>query len=79
MTPVAATAANAPSGLAPLITIMNAIGDVNRADPSQTNALGAIDYANIADNVSSFMLDPQRGLEQFYAIVKNGTVGGTGE
>ena len=62
-------------GQAPLQTIMDAIGDINRADPSQqTSAFQATDYANISDNVSSFLLDPTNGLEQFYAIVKNGTV-----
>ena len=61
------------SGQAPLQTIMDAIGDVNRGDPSQTTALGATDYANIADNVSSFLIDPASGLEQFYAVVRNGT------
>ncbi len=63
------------TGQAPLQTIMDAIGDVNRGDPSlQTSSYVATDYANIADNVSSFLLDPTNGMEQFYAIVKNGTV-----
>jgi hypothetical protein len=53
---------------------MDAIGDVNRADPSQTTSYQAPDYGNIADNVSSFLLDPQSGIEQFYAIVRDGTV-----
>ncbi|MGO9707858.1 MAG: hypothetical protein ACLQBL_03275 [Polyangiaceae bacterium] len=61
-------------GQAPLQTIMDAIGDVNRGNPAQTGTYQAVDYGNIADNVSSFLLDPQSGLEQFYAIVKLGTV-----
>ena len=72
VTPVAGT--NGQSGQAPLQTIMDAIGDVNRGDPSQTTPLQPIDYASIADNVSSFLTDPTSGLEQFYAIVRNGTV-----
>ena len=61
-------------GQAPLQVIMDVIGDVNRADPSQAGKFAGTDYANIADNVSSFMLDKERGLEQFYQIVRNGTV-----
>ncbi|HEY2515693.1 MAG TPA: hypothetical protein VGI39_32715, partial [Polyangiaceae bacterium] len=72
VTPV--TGANGQLGQAPLQTIMDVIGDVNRADPSLQTKFQGPDYANIADEVSSFLLDPQRGLEQFYAIVKNGTV-----
>jgi hypothetical protein len=71
VTPVAASGGG--PGQAPLQTIMDAIGDINRADPSQTTSYGAADYGKIADEVSSFMLDPQSGLEQFYAIVKDGT------
>jgi hypothetical protein len=58
----------------PLQTIMDVIGDVNRADPSQTGKLAADDYANIANEVSDFMLNPINGLEQFYEIVRLGTV-----
>ena len=32
------------------------------------------DYANIADNVSDFLVNKERGLEQFYEIVRQGTV-----
>ncbi len=68
------TPASASSGQAPVLTIMDAIGDVNRADPSKSTSFQAIDYANVADNVSQFLIDPANGLEQFYAVVKNGTV-----
>jgi hypothetical protein len=73
VTPVASTSGGAP-GQAPIQTIMDAIGDVNRTDPSQTTSLAAGDYGSIADNVNSFLTDPSSGLEQFYAIVRNGTV-----
>jgi hypothetical protein len=36
--------------------------------------LQAQDYESIADNVSDFLLDQQRGLEQFYEVVRQGTV-----
>ena len=31
------------------------------------------DYASIADNLSDFLLNKERGLEQFYEIVRQGT------
>jgi hypothetical protein len=60
----------------PLEVIMDVIADVNRADPTPdaTVKLQASDYQTIADNVSQFLLDQQRGLEQFYAVVRQGTV-----
>jgi hypothetical protein len=58
----------------PLQIIMDVIGDINRADPSQTGKFAAGDYASIADNVSDFLLNKERGLEQFYEIVRQGTV-----
>jgi hypothetical protein len=57
----------------PLETIMDVIADVNRTAPDQTDKLAATDYASIADNVSDFLLNKERGLEQFYAIVRQGT------
>jgi hypothetical protein len=60
-------------GQTPLQVIMDVIGDVNRADPSLQTKFEAADYASIADNVSDFLLNKERGLEQFYAIVRNGT------
>jgi len=77
VTPMTTPASGAQSGQpnqAPLQTIMDVIGDVNRADPSQTGEFAGTDYASIADEVSDFMLNPTNGLEQFYAIVRNGTV-----
>ena len=61
----------------PLEVILDVIADVNRAGAgtaSATDKLGPSDYANIADNVSDFLLDKERGLEQFYEIVRQGTV-----
>ncbi len=58
---------------APLEVIMDVIADVNRKNPAQTDKLAADDYGAIASQVSSFLLDKQRGLEQFYEVVRKGT------
>jgi hypothetical protein len=60
-------------GRTPLEVILDAIADVNRASPGATDKRNAADYANIATELSEFLLDDQRGLEQFYAIVRQGT------
>jgi hypothetical protein len=57
----------------PLEVILDAIGDVNKQAPGAPGPVGARDLANAANELSEFFLDPQRGLEQFYAIVRNGT------
>src|SRR5262249_26106990 len=57
----------------PLEIIMDVVGDVNRIDPSRTDKLDDHDYSNIADNVSDFLANKERGLEQFYEIVRQGT------
>ncbi len=64
----------AQPGETPLEVILDAIGAVNRATPGATGPVQGTDLANTANEISSFVLDPQRGLEQFYAIVRNGTV-----
>lgn len=58
---------------APLEVILDVIADVNRGDPSQTNKLASDDYKSVAGNVSSFLLDKQSGLEQFYEVIRQGT------
>jgi hypothetical protein len=57
----------------PLEVIIDTIADVNRAGPGATTKLQGADYANMANELSEFLLDDQRGLEQFYQIVRNGT------
>ena len=57
----------------PLEVILDTIADVNRATPASADKLQGADYANIADNVSDFLLNKERGLEQFYEIVRLGT------
>lgn len=60
-------------GETPLEVILDAIADVNRAAPGASDKLVGSDYANMANELGEFLLDDQRGLEQFYAIVRNGT------
>jgi hypothetical protein len=57
----------------PLEYILDAIGDVNKQKPGNQAPVAAADLGNTANELSEFFLDPQRGLEQFYAIVRNGT------
>jgi hypothetical protein len=65
---------NGAVGETPLEVIIDVIADVNRSSPGEPEAkLTGEDYASIADNVTSFLLDKERGLEQFYEIVRNGT------
>ena len=65
---------NCQPGETPLEVILDAIADVNRAAPGSPGTMAPSDYANVANELSEFLLDGQRGLEQFYAIVRNGTV-----
>ena len=61
--------------LTPLDTLMSAVADVNRGNPSLTTKLDGNDYGNIANEMSEFCLDPTRGLEQFYAVINQITGG----
>jgi hypothetical protein len=58
----------------PLEVILDTIGDVNRVSPGALGPVQPADLGNASNELSEFFLDPQRGLEQFYAIVKNGAV-----
>ena len=58
---------------APLEVIMDVIADVNRVDPARTDKLDAPDYKNVSHEVNDFLLNKERGLEQFYEIVRRGT------
>ncbi|MBX3234009.1 MAG: hypothetical protein KIT84_33285 [Labilithrix sp.] len=61
-------------GQTPLEVIIDVVADVNREDPTQPydGTLRQPDYANMSKNVVEFLVDPQRGLEQFYEVVRNG-------
>jgi hypothetical protein len=52
---------------------MDALGDVNRVDASNQGPLAPDDYTNVFKNVHDLLTDPQSGLEQLYASVKNAT------
>jgi hypothetical protein len=65
--------ADGQAGQTPLEVILDTIADVNRAAPGASTKLAGTDYANVANELSEFLLDGTRGLEQFYAIVRNGT------
>ncbi len=74
------TVAGSPSQT-PLEFIIDAIADVNRVSPGATTSGGAplpvklkdADYASITGELSRFLLDDQRGLEQLYEVVRQGT------
>jgi hypothetical protein len=60
-------------GPTPLQVLMDIVADVNRVAPQQTDKLNAADYGSIADNLIDFLLNKERGLEQFYEIVRQGS------
>lgn len=68
--------ANGRPGRTPLEVVIDVVADVNRAAPAPENRakLDDKDYAHIADEVSDFLMNKERGLEQFYEIVRQGTV-----
>jgi hypothetical protein len=61
-------------GKTPLEVIIDTIAEVNRLDPTRApeEKLANGDYRNISENVSDFLLNKERGLEQFYEVVRNG-------
>ncbi|WP_394848159.1 hypothetical protein LZC95_11920 [Pendulispora brunnea] len=60
----------------PLEVIIDAIAEVNRVAPDDfASKLQGPDYGTMMKEMSEFMLDKQRGLEQFYEIIRQGTVG----
>lgn len=62
-------------GQSPLEVIIDVIADVNRVDPTEAyeGTLKQEDYGNIGSNVVEFLTDKERGLEQFYEVVRQGT------
>jgi hypothetical protein len=64
---------NGQPGESPLEVILDAIADVNRASPGSSAKRAGPDYGNMANELSEFLLDGTRGIEQVYAIVRNGT------
>jgi hypothetical protein len=62
-------------GQAPLEVIIDVIADVNRNDPSKPyeGTLDRGDYKNVSENVVDFLTNKERGLEQFYEVIRQGT------
>jgi hypothetical protein len=58
----------------PIETLIDVAADVNRAHPAETAKLDGGDYANIANEISAFCLDPATGLEQVYEVVREATL-----
>jgi hypothetical protein len=69
-----ASAQNPCLSESPLEVIVDTVADVNRAGDSTSDVdLRPTDYQNISSEIVDFALDPERGLEQFYAVVRQGT------
>ncbi len=69
-----------PGQPTPLEIVLDVVADVNRASPEVVPAgtapspkLEAVDYANIALEVSSFCEDKASGLEQVYEVIREAT------
>jgi hypothetical protein len=62
-------------GQSPIQVILDVAADVNRVDPTQPygGTLAQSDYANVSDNVVDFLTNKEHGLEQFYAVIREGT------
>jgi hypothetical protein len=62
-------------GQSPLEVIIDVIADVNRVDPTQPyeGTLDRSDYGAVSDNVVDFLMNKERGLEQFYEVIRQGT------
>jgi hypothetical protein len=62
-------------GQTPLEVIIDVIADVNRLDPAEEyeGTLKQQDYASIGEHVVDFLMNKERGLEQFYEVIRNGT------
>ncbi|MDB4933393.1 MAG: hypothetical protein JWP87_365 [Labilithrix sp.] len=62
-------------GQSPLEVIIDVIADVNRVDPTQPyeGTLDRSDYNSVSENVVDFLTNRERGLEQFYEVIRQGT------
>ncbi|AKU99370.1 hypothetical protein AKJ09_06034 [Labilithrix luteola] len=62
-------------GQSPLEVIIDVVADVNRVDPTQPyeGTLAKDDYSNVTENVVDFLMNKERGLEQFYEVIRQGT------
>jgi hypothetical protein len=62
-------------GQTPLEVIIDVIADVNRVDPTQPyeGTLDKGDYGYVSDQVFDFLMNRERGMEQFYEVIRQGT------
>lgn len=62
-------------GQSPIEVIIDVVADVNRVDPAQKyeGTLNRSDYASVSKNAIEFLTDKERGLEQFYEVIRKGT------
>jgi len=62
-------------GQTPLEVIIDVIADVDRKDPTQKyeGTLKRSDYSSVSANVIDFLVNKERGLEQFYEVIRQGT------
>lgn len=62
-------------GQTPLEVLVDVIADVNKASPDKVQEkLTQDDYRVISDNVQDFLLNKERGMEQFYEVIRQGTI-----
>ena len=58
---------------APFEVLVDVVAAVNRAHPESSSKLDAADYASIAGEIREFCVDPARGLEQVYEVIREAT------
>jgi hypothetical protein len=58
----------------PVEVVMDVIADLNRVDPQRTDRLDVADYGSVTGSVTDFLLNKEQGLEQFYEIIRQGTL-----
>ncbi len=63
-----------PDAPAPIEVLIDVVADVNRAHPEERTKLAAADYASIAFEVKDFCVNPARGLEQVYEVIREATL-----
>jgi hypothetical protein len=62
-------------GQTPLEVIVDVVADVNKSSPDKVQEkLTQEDYRVISDNVQDFLLNKERGMEQFYEVIRQGTI-----
>ncbi|WP_394837138.1 hypothetical protein LVJ94_09545 [Pendulispora rubella] len=62
-------------GQSPIEVLIDVVADVNRVDPTQPydGLLQKTDYTNVSAEVVDFLVNKERGLEQFYEAIRRGT------